>query len=199
MTLAEHVGEAILTRFKDRNLKVNLSSPEVEIFIEVRRDQSFIFSESFKGPGGLPMGTQGKIMGIFNDERSYIATWLMMKRGCRVYPIYFKAKERNQSIDENQIVAQVKVLKRWATNIYLKIINVDSKSIDLDNKEFIEYTHKVKAKGICLSNNLESIFFAGTKYNNDLPVFYPLIGLDEKKINEIKRTIIEHVKVNNNY
>jgi thiamine biosynthesis protein ThiI len=33
-----------------------LTEPDIEIFIEVRNDKAFIFTEKIKGPGGLPMG-----------------------------------------------------------------------------------------------------------------------------------------------
>ena len=87
--LAEQLGKLILEKNRDKKIRVDLTKPDIELFIEVRNKRSYIFSQSFTGPGGLPLGTQGKILGIFSDDHSYVAAWLMMKRGCRVYPVAF--------------------------------------------------------------------------------------------------------------
>ena len=41
---------------------VDLSNPDLTIFVEIREDKAFIFHEKIKGPGGLPLGTQGKVI-----------------------------------------------------------------------------------------------------------------------------------------
>ena len=41
---------------------VDLTNPDLTIFVEVREDETFIFHEKIRGPGGLPLGTQGKVV-----------------------------------------------------------------------------------------------------------------------------------------
>ena len=193
--LAEHVGAAILNAYSDKKLKVNLSNPEVEIFIEVRRNESFIFSESFKGPGGLPLSTQGKVLSIITDDRSYIAAWLMMKRGCRVYPVYFKSNDIKVEAGGAEPEAQIQLLKGWVQNIRLKVIDVEKKSkdnfglVDLNNKEFLNYVQYVNAKGICLSCSIEIFSSRVQAWKSQLPLFYPLIGLDEEQVHGLEHII----------
>lgn len=195
--IANHVGEAILKKLKDRNLTVNLSAPDVEIFIEVRQKNSYIFSESFHGPGGLPLSTQGKVISIFTDENSYIATWLLMKRGCRAYPVYFKSGINKPQLNESKAMAQLELLKPWAPNLKLKIIDNDGKqnenpkAINLDNKEFQDFACRIRAKGICSSFDLIDFSKVSSKLGYDLPIFYPLIGLDEKYI----KSLVEIIRI----
>ncbi|WP_455392000.1 THUMP domain-containing protein [[Eubacterium] cellulosolvens] len=197
MELAQVIGKAILDRFAERRLKVDLGSPEHEIHIEVRNKQAYIFSEFFSGPGGLPLGTQGKVICVFTDERAYIASWLMMKRGCRVFPVFFKSVQDKTGANEKMMREQVEVLKSWAANINIKVFETESTTKNdfeanfLENTEFLNYSQKVRVKGLCLSFNL--VEFAGVMVNakNDLPIYYPLIGLDDKKLQELGQKIRE--------
>src|SRR3972149_2227351 len=40
--------------------RVDLSSPEVEVRVEVRENKAYVFDKVVDGPGGLPMGSQGR-------------------------------------------------------------------------------------------------------------------------------------------
>ncbi len=62
----------------DRSLKVDLKNPEVELFIEVR-EKSYIYTKIFKGFGGLPVGTQSRVLAL-----DPISAWFAMRRGCDV-------------------------------------------------------------------------------------------------------------------
>ncbi len=190
--LAEHVGAEILNIYKDKNLKVKLTKPEVEIFIEVRQNQAYIFSESYPGPGGLPLGTQGKVASVLSNEYSYIASWLLMKRGCRVYPVYFETNSKNKinSITKSEAVDQLDVLRCWVENLKLKIIELKRKDITkdsfgLNNEEFINYCYRNNIKAICLSFGLEELNNLEFYNTLKLPIFLPLIGLNEDHIENL--------------
>ena len=61
--------------------KVNLSSPDKEIYVEMRQNLAYIYLETFKGVGGLPLGTQGSMVVLISGGLdSPVAAWLMMKR-----------------------------------------------------------------------------------------------------------------------
>ena len=68
---------------------VDLSNPDLTIFVEVREEKTFIFHEKIKGPGGLPLGTQGKVVVLLSSGiDSPVAAYLMMKRGCEVVALH---------------------------------------------------------------------------------------------------------------
>ena len=83
----ERVGSAILK--KVRGARVDLSAPERKITIEVRGANAYVFTETKEGVGGLPVGTQGKIVALFSGGlNSLVATYLMIKRGCMALPVF---------------------------------------------------------------------------------------------------------------
>jgi thiamine biosynthesis protein ThiI len=89
MAVAVKAGAAILEAYKGRCVKVNLTSPDVTIGIEVRDKKSYVYSTMLDGVGGLPYGSQGRAVSLFSGGiDSPVATWLTMKRGVEVYPLF---------------------------------------------------------------------------------------------------------------
>ncbi len=65
-------------------LKIDLKNPDKTIFIEITEDGIYASFEKLRGPGGLPIGSSGRILGLFSGANSALACWYMMKRGCHV-------------------------------------------------------------------------------------------------------------------
>ena len=80
--LARDLGETI--RKGVPGVRVDLTRPDIAIHVEVRRNRAFVFREIWPGPGGLPMGSQGRALAVVGDEAGMVAAWMGMKRGCRV-------------------------------------------------------------------------------------------------------------------
>jgi thiamine biosynthesis protein ThiI len=79
----ERLGERILEGIPELKLKVNLSDPEQSIYVEVRENKVHIFTQTIKGVGGMPTGSQGKVIcTISTGLDSPIAAYKVMKRGC---------------------------------------------------------------------------------------------------------------------
>ena len=100
--IAKQVGKAILDSFTELNLKVDLTTPKRKIFIEVRDEFAYIFTQIIKTNwGGLPIEKNKKIVvmdiGRLND---LFAGFLMMKRGCEIYPIFFNISEDDKLLEQ---------------------------------------------------------------------------------------------------
>ena len=87
--LARQGGSSILSRPGFESWKVDLENPDIEVSIEVRDRQAFLFAAKHDAPGGLPVGTQGRVVVLLKDLNSAVAAWLMMKRGCTILPMTF--------------------------------------------------------------------------------------------------------------
>ncbi len=69
-------------RLLDASAGVNLDAPEVTVHVEVRDDRAYLFSEVVPGPGGLPLGVEGRAVTLLSGGYdSAVASWLMLKRG----------------------------------------------------------------------------------------------------------------------
>ena len=77
----EQVGEAIRTELKK---KVDLSKPDLTVWIEVRDKQAYLYLEKLPGQGGFPQGTQGPVACFLNTKNDLLAAWLFLKKGCHL-------------------------------------------------------------------------------------------------------------------
>lgn len=82
--LARDLGGDLLERFPDRKLRVDLTHPAVELFVEVRGPRTYLYFDRSEGPGGLPLGVAGRLVALVDGPRGALGAYLMMKRGCRV-------------------------------------------------------------------------------------------------------------------
>lgn len=87
--------EAQLGRFIRQNTgwdRVDLVRPDVTFHLDTRHDVTYFFSDRLKGPGGLPVGTAGRVLALLSGGiDSPVAAWLMARRGCTVDFLHFTA------------------------------------------------------------------------------------------------------------
>ncbi len=81
--LARDLGAAVLARWPERELSVDLDHPAVELTVEVRGPRTYLSTDRVPGPGGLPLGVAGQVVALVNGRRGALGAYLMMKRGCR--------------------------------------------------------------------------------------------------------------------
>jgi thiamine biosynthesis protein ThiI len=81
--LGTRIGSAIWDHIP--GLTVDLDHPDYEIFIEVRDFGGLVYDSRIAAPGGLPWGTQGRVLVLLSSGiDSPVASWLAMKRGCEI-------------------------------------------------------------------------------------------------------------------
>ena len=116
------VQEATLAR-------VDLSDQaDVTIGIEVRPEGTLIYGEVIPGPGGMPLGTQGRAFVLLSGGiDSPVAAWLMMRRGCGIIPIHFGQTETEKA----KVLDNCAVLSSWS-------YGWDIKPLILDHRELME-------------------------------------------------------------
>ncbi len=86
--LNRELGAHVLARRPEA--RVDLHHAALEIHVEVLPHQAFVYPDRRPGPGGLPVGSSGTVAALLSGGiDSPVASWRMMKRGCRVIFIHF--------------------------------------------------------------------------------------------------------------
>jgi len=88
--LGKLIGSAVYDYIP--GLRVDLDNPDYELFIEIRDFGGLVYDSRKAAPGGLPWGTQGKVLALLSSGiDSPVASWLMMKRGCEITHLHVDA------------------------------------------------------------------------------------------------------------
>jgi tRNA uracil 4-sulfurtransferase len=105
------LGTFVLERVKTR---VDLDSPALTIYVEVLPNETFIYFDRQRGPGGLPVGSSGTVVSLLSGGiDSPVAAWRMMKRGCRVEFVHFHSVPYLPPTSQQKARALVDRLTQW--------------------------------------------------------------------------------------
>ncbi len=115
------VGSALLSKIK--GIRVNLSSPDRTIFIEIRGGDAYVFTEVERGVGGLPVGTQGRAVALFSwGCNDFAAAYLMIKRGCAVFPVFLDSRPHSNARALKLTITSAKKLAAFSPRLELWVI-----------------------------------------------------------------------------
>lgn len=119
----------------ETGLRVDLKNPELNIGLDMTKDTTYIYTASFQGPGGLPVGSSARVVCLLSGGiDSPVAAWSMMKRGCPITLVHFM-HEQSQSVPE-KIKKITTILGSWGPGVRLIIVP----SAELE-RELIMKTH----------------------------------------------------------
>jgi thiamine biosynthesis protein ThiI len=153
---------------KKTGAKVDLKNPDVCIYIEAREKKSFIYTSIIRGFGGLPVGSQERVLSIMNDEKSILSTWYALRRGCDVDVLL------SEQMDVHDI------LLPWAC--YRKIGLHLSKG---NMKDLLCKAFETDYPAVYCSatfEEAENLISTSLLKKRRMPVFTPLLSLKEEEI-----------------
>lgn len=103
---------------------VDLERPEVTVYVEIRDDRAFYYSETVPGPGGLPLGSEEPVLALYSGGfDSTVASWLVMRRGSPV-GLAFYSLGVGEALD-NALEAARLVRREWVHYGGLRVFVVD--------------------------------------------------------------------------
>ncbi|TSC75952.1 MAG: thiamine biosynthesis protein ThiI [Parcubacteria group bacterium Gr01-1014_30] len=192
--------------------KVDLSRPQKEIFVEVRENEAYIFTEVFQGPGGLPVSSSGKVVSFISGGiDSAVSSWLAMKRGCQVVFLHFhsfplvsqksieKTKTIVEKLNDYQFNGKLILIPFQKVQQLLKLGAPAKYLVVLYRRSMVRVGQNLaeeeKAKALFTGESLGQVSsqtlpnLAVIDEAAKLPVFRPLIGMDKAEIIDIARKI----------
>jgi thiamine biosynthesis protein ThiI len=106
----------------DGSVVVDLEHPRLELGIDVRAERAYLFAERLPGPGGLPVGTLGRVLCLISGGiDSPVAAWMAMKRGAEVALVTFHSAPYLGEPSKRKVLELARVLARWQprTRLYV--------------------------------------------------------------------------------
>lgn len=204
-----HMGAALLEKFPE--MKVDVHNPLVRITIEIRK-KAYIYSESIKGLGGMPIGTSGKAMLLLSGGiDSPVAGYMIAKRGVKLEAVYFHAPPYTSERAKKKVVDLAKLMAKYTGSFKLHVINFTEIQMAIYEKcphdeltiimrrYMMRIAEKLAEESGCLGlitgesiGQVASQTMQSLKCTNEvctLPVYRPLIAFDKQDIVEISQKI----------
>ncbi len=203
------LGEVILHTFPDT--KVDVHKPEVMLYVEVRNKIN-IYSRIIPGPGGMPVGTNGKAMLLLSGGiDSPVAGYMIAKRGVKIDAVYFHAPPYTSERAKEKVIDLAKLVSKYSGPVHLHIVNfTDIQLYIYDKCPHEELTIIMRRYMMRIAEHLageagaqalitgESIgqvasqtmqSLAATDAVCTIPVFRPVIGFDKQEIVDVSEKI----------
>jgi len=210
--VSREIGGRILQNYT--HLKVDVVKPELIVYIDIRENgKTFVFSQFFKGIGGLPSGCAGKgLLLISGGIDSPVAGFMMAKRGMKINAVHFQSYPYTNEQAKEKVIELSKVVSKYSCGLNLFIVsftkiqeeihkNCPSElMITLMRRFMMRISEKIalKTSNQCLitgeslgqvaSQTIEGMTSSNSVIEK-LPVLRPLVGFDKNDIIEIAEKI----------
>ena len=204
------IGEDLLKAFPE--LSVDVHKPDVLLHIEIRKT-CFIYSKILPGPGGLPVGSNGKAIALLSGGiDSPVAAYMIAKRGVILEAVYFNAPPYTSERAKKKVIDLATRVSQFAGVLKLYIVNFTDVQLAIyENCPHDELTIIMKRYMYRIAEHLglqddcqcivtgESIGQVSSQTTQsllvidhairELPVMRPLIGMDKQEIIDISERI----------
>jgi thiamine biosynthesis protein ThiI len=209
-------GDAVWAMLESKGMtpSVDLSNPDREIFVEMRQKHAYVFTQHMPGVGGLPLGTQGKMVSLVSGGiDSPVATWMLMKRGVEVIPVYCNNEPYSDERARQRTMDCINQLQKWCPGHPFKVYEVpngQNLGAFIDNCDraktcvlckrtmyriALEIMNMEHASGIITGSSLGQVAsqtaanMHAEVFGLCAPLYHPLIGLDKDEIINIAKKI----------
>ena len=198
----EKLGEFVMEKF---NKKVDLTNPEVTFYVEIFEKGAILYTQRIPGPGGLPVGIQGKVGVLLSGGiDSPVAAWRVMKRGASVIAMHFHSYPFTSKASIDKVKELVEILNAFngiEESYFIPIADIQKEIVKNCNERYrillyrrfmVKIAQRIalekrllalvtgESLGQVASQTLENIFVVDEA--SLLPIFRPLIGYDKEEI-----------------
>lgn len=205
------IGGRLLDAFESQGMKVDVKNPDIYINIEVRK-MIHIYSMELPGPGGMPIGTNGRAMLLLSGGiDSPVAGYMIAKRGVKLSATYFHAPPYTSERAKQKVIDLAKLVARYSGPIELNIVNLTDVQLHIYEqcphdeltiimkRYMMKIAQEIANNSKCLglitgeslgqvsSQTIQSLYVINEVC--EMPVFRPAIGMDKQEIIDLAQKI----------
>ena len=192
--------------------RVDLSAPELTVYVEILTQDAFFGFDRTPGPGGLPVGASGRVVSLISGGiDSPVAAYRMMQRGCRLIFVHFHSAPYLDRSSQEKVRELVTRLTRhqFQSRLYLvpfgeiqrQIVSAVRRPLRvvLYRRMMLRIAEaigkKEKAKALITGESLAQVAsqtlenMAVIQEAATLPILRPLVGMDKQEIIDQARRI----------
>ncbi|MGY4689213.1 tRNA uracil 4-sulfurtransferase ThiI [Salibacterium sp. K-3] len=191
---------------------VDVHHPDVEINVEIREQGTYITCGRVDGPGGLPVGTAGKVMLMLSGGiDSPVAGYLSMKRGAELEAVHFHSPPYTNERARKKVEDLTKVLTTFGGPVTLHVVPFtelqkaihsaipSNYAMTVMRRMMLRITENIAAQreikalangeslGQVASQTLESMHTINEVTN--MPILRPLVTMDKQEVIDISEKI----------
>ena len=186
---------------------VKLKQPDVTLYIELLTKEAHVSATKIQGPGGMPVGTSGKVACLLSGGiDSPVAAYRMIKRGCKAVFVHFSGRPLVSRASEEKVEELVQLLTAYQYHSKLYIVPFGEIQqeivanapapfrVILYRRTMVRIAQELARREGCwalvtgdslgqvASQTAENL--AVVEHAAELPMLRPLIGMDKIEITE---------------
>ena len=192
--------------------RVDLTHPELTVFVEILPRDAFFGFNKIPGAGGLPVGASGRVVSLISGGiDSPVAAYRMLQRGCRLIFVHFHSAPYLDKTSQEKVRQLVTALTRHQFQSRLYMVpfgEIQRQIVAAVNRPLrvILYrrmmlriaeglARKEKAKALVTGESLGQVAsqtlenMAVIQQAAGLPILRPLVGMDKQEIIDQARRI----------
>ena len=204
MEVEQEIGAAIV---EQTSKKVQLKNPDLTILVELVPPEAYYSCHRDQGAGGLPTGTGGKVVSLISGGiDSPVATYRMLKRGCKAVFVHFHGRPYLSRVSEEKVQDIVKLLTSYQLHSRLHLVpfgeiqsqivvnSPPSIRVVLYRRLMLRIAEKIarqeEAWGLVTGDSLGQVAsqtpenIAVINQATTMPILRPLIGMDKIEITQ---------------
>lgn len=210
IAISQEVGGKIAEAYP--NLTVDVHNPSYTVYVEVRDYAAFVHGPAEAGAGGLPTGVGGRAAVLLSGGiDSPVAGYMIAKRGVELECIHFFSYPYTSERAKEKVLELARLVAKYCGRMTVDVVgfteiqeairdHCPEEYFTIIMRRFMMRIAQRIAKehgcgclvtgenlGQVASQTMEAM--AVTSAVVDIPVFYPLIGMDKEEIVSIARRI----------
>ena len=194
------------------HLKVDVHTPELTVYVEIREDAAYVHAPAEPAAGGLPLGMGGSALSLLSGGiDSPVSSYMMAKRGVVLEMLHFAAPPYTSDLARQKVLQLAQELTPWCGRMSVHIVPLTEiqeqirkqcpeEYFTLITRRFMmriadKLAKEFDCRALITGENLGQVAsqtmeaLRVSEDVTDLPVLRPLIGMDKEEIVRIARHI----------